>query len=227
MTDGIRARVLVVAPSYTGDFCAHFVWSMMQSQMLCLAHGILLEFEWIQNQSLIDCARDQLLARFLERPEFSHVLFIDADLGWQPDAIHRMVERRLDVIGGVYPPKLDGATWPYVAKAGYLIDGVREVERLPGGFMLLTRRAVEALAANAPKYNIKVEGNITPVPRIFEVIIENGGLLSEDYRVSDKLRALGFQIFAECDLTFTHAGRYTWKGNLLQHMDEQEAKRAS
>lgn len=211
-----RASVLIASPLYTGETCAQFTWSLLGSQVKCLKHGILLDFDWI-SASLIDVARDDLVDRFLRREELTHLMFVDGDLGWSPDAIGRMVLREADVIGGVYPYKADKEGYPYQAAAGPHVDRVREVRRLPGGFLLLSRKAVEALAAGADRYRVIDGDKEHTVARVFDIPIIEGSIVSEDYRLCDKLRELGFRIWCEMDINFTHRGPRTWQGNLFAH----------
>jgi len=204
-------HVMVATPSYSGDVCMDFTWSLLQSQMLCLGHKILLDLEWVQNLSIVEAARNYLLYVFLKKTKYTHIMFIDGDLGWQPDAIHRMVERQKYVIGGVYPRKNDKAEYPYVP----LQDHTDVALRLPTGFMLCARTAIEAVCEDAPRFKMPYDGEIHEVPRIFEFKIDGErNLVSEDYVFSDKLRDEGFRLFVEPNINFVHSGRNGWRGNL-------------
>lgn len=215
---------MVGTPLYTGDVCADFVYSILASQLLCLGRDILLEFEWVQNLSLVQCARNYLVLRFLENAEYTHLLWIDSDLGWQPDAIHRMVERGKDVIGGVYPRKADKAAYPYVPLDSKVEDGLEKAKRLPTGFLLTSRKAVEEVAADMPTFKMPYNGKTHDVPHVFEIKIdEDKNMVSEDYVFSDLLRAKGYDLWVERDIVFTHAGRNAWKGNLARDKAEGDS----
>src|ERR1700722_1149259 len=101
----IRARIMVATPTYTGAIAFECASSMQIATVLCLARGVLLNWVLVNGMSLIQCARDWLTAEFLERPEFTHLLWLDDDVGFDPDAIVKLIDSDVDAVGGVYPVK--------------------------------------------------------------------------------------------------------------------------
>lgn len=223
----LKAKVMLASPLFSGDVCGQFVYSALGSQLLCLGRGILLEFKWIQNLSLVQCARNYLLKVFLEG-DYTHLLYVDADLGWSCNAIHRMVERNVDVIGGVYPRKNNGEfPMPYVQMGGCKEQtGLLEVFRLPTGFLLLSRKAVEKAVEGKPVYTMEVEGFKRQVAHVFDIKYDydKKDIISEDYAFCDELRELGFKLYCELDINFSHSGRGVWTGNLLKRLTEVKSK---
>src|SRR6202011_3008785 len=55
--------------------------------------------------ALITRARANLVTLFLNDPSATHLLFVDADIGFVPDQVFRLIESGADVIAGVYPIK--------------------------------------------------------------------------------------------------------------------------
>jgi hypothetical protein len=53
--------------------------------------------------ALISQARNAFATRVLENPSITHLLFIDADVGFGPEAIRRMIDFDHDVVGCFYP----------------------------------------------------------------------------------------------------------------------------
>lgn len=222
LPEGITAKVMIGSPLYSGDVAAEYVYSIMQSQMICLGKGILLEFQYIRNLSLIQCARNYLLHQFLEDKSFTHIMWIDGDLGWTPDAIARMVARKVDVIGGIYPRKADDISYPYEQGNTHPPrDGLVTAKRLPGGFILMSRECCQDLASQAKWYRMSLDAKDTKVPDVFALVIDKDGeMVSEDYILSDKLRALGYPLYVETDISFVHVGRRAWNGNLAGHLEQ-------
>ncbi len=58
-------------------------------------------------------ARNSVLTVFLDEPLLTHLLFIDADTGFEPAQIKRMLDFEEDVVAGVYPIK--NFDWPRIA----------------------------------------------------------------------------------------------------------------
>ena len=55
--------------------------------------------------ALITRARANLVTLFLDDPTATHLLFADADIGFTPDQVFRLINSGADVVAGVYPIK--------------------------------------------------------------------------------------------------------------------------
>src|SRR6202034_4646602 len=51
--------------------------------------------------ALVTRARQTIVSHFLENPSATHLLFIDADIGFEPDQVLRLLESGADVRGRV------------------------------------------------------------------------------------------------------------------------------
>jgi hypothetical protein len=76
----------------------------MQLVALAATKKIELQFATIGNESLITRARNTLVQLFMDG-DYTHLLFIDADLAFNPEAVIRMLEYDKDVVTGIYPRK--------------------------------------------------------------------------------------------------------------------------
>lgn len=66
----------------------------------------------IGNESLITRARNQIVYNFMEAKHLTHLMFIDADISFDPIDVFRLVLRKKDVIAAAYP--LKGIQWDKV-----------------------------------------------------------------------------------------------------------------
>lgn len=64
--------------------------------------------------SLISRARNQIAAKFLSNEEFTHLMFIDCDLGFSGDDIIKLLWHNKDVMTAAYPIK--NINWDHVAE---------------------------------------------------------------------------------------------------------------
>src|SRR5437016_1901789 len=99
-----RAKLLIATPCYGGLVTDHFLMSLLKLTRVLAARGIDFDFRTVSD-SLITRARNHMASEFLHDESFSHLLFIDADLGFDPEAVPRYLGFAKDLVCGVYPLK--------------------------------------------------------------------------------------------------------------------------
>jgi hypothetical protein len=97
--------VCILTPCYGGVACIEYVTSLMNTMNVCQALGINLKIEFCRNDSLVSRARNNLVAKALNDPKVTHVMFIDNDIVWQPESIIKLLVADKALIGGIYPLK--------------------------------------------------------------------------------------------------------------------------
>lgn len=103
--DELRKRSLFVAtPMYGGGCHGMYLKSCLDLQGLCTQYGINVKFSFIFNESLITRARNYLCDEFL-RSGMTHMMFIDADIHYDPRDVIALLAMDKDVVGGPYPKK--------------------------------------------------------------------------------------------------------------------------
>lgn len=104
-TDELRKKRLFVAtPCYGGQCLGLYAKACLDLQAVCMQYGIECRFSFIFNESLITRARNYLVDEFL-RSGCTHLLFIDADINFNPQDILALLALDRDIIGGPYPKK--------------------------------------------------------------------------------------------------------------------------
>ena len=196
-------RLLICSPSFSGDFCAPYVESLVGTIKDCQQHGILTAYKSLNGIHWIDIARDILCHIFL-KSDCTHMLQIDSDLGWQPDAARLMLAANKPVIGGVYPIRADVPTFP-IKRLGDTITG------LPGGFLMVRRDVIERLSGETYKVNTLQFGPLE-VSAIFTREFGNGGYVGEDYAFCNRAMAAGYELSVCPGIKFSHTGPKTWRG---------------
>jgi hypothetical protein len=166
-----ETRILIATPCYGGLVTDYYLMSLLNLTRLLDARAIPFDFRTVSS-SLITLARNNFASAVLQDPGFSHLLFIDADLGFDPNALLRYLAFDKDVACGVYPLKrLDTATLrastaandAVAEAASYLysstisfradnqpVDGFLRAEYGATGFMLINRRVFEKMAQAYP-----------------------------------------------------------------------------
>lgn len=91
-TPGIGA---VVQQRYMQSICV-----VLQS---CQASGIGYSLELITHDPILSRAYNTLVAKFMDRPTATHLLFASSNIGFSPEALQRLFQANKDIAAGVYP----------------------------------------------------------------------------------------------------------------------------
>jgi hypothetical protein len=111
-------HIMVGTPCYGGQLSAAYMLSMLTLQRACLERGIKIQFNIRSGEALITRARADLVGEFL-LSEATHLLFIDADIGFAPDQVFRLLAFDTEMTAAAYPLKqIDWDKVRRVAEAG-------------------------------------------------------------------------------------------------------------
>ena len=99
-------KIFIGTPCYGGMITADYFKSVLQLTALAASKKIEIQFGTIGNESLVTRARNTLVQLFMDEEKYTHLLFIDADLSFDPQSVFRMLDLDEDVVTGVYPRKV-------------------------------------------------------------------------------------------------------------------------
>jgi len=184
---------------------------------------------------LIHQARNYLTSVFLTT-EYTHLLFIDADVQFEPEAVLRMLVADKDVVCTPYRVKNPDINKPaYTVKfpdpkvVPILPGGLVEIEAGPTGLMLIHRRVFEKIIKNSPHLKIKNEVNQGLVSteashkfyyNFFDFAFEDGYTLGEDVSFCNLARKQGLKLYANIESPTAHHGSFAWKGTFGESMKD-------
>ena len=124
----MQNKIFIGTPCYGGMITADYFKSVLQLTALAATKKIELQFGTIANESLVTRARNTLVQLFMDEPQYTHLLFIDADIAFNPEAVFRMLDLDEDVVTGVYPQKT--IDWTRVKKKTQQNPNISESELL-------------------------------------------------------------------------------------------------
>lgn len=179
-------NIFFATPCYGGMVTDQFFLSMFKISQVLSQNGIPFRLTTLRNESLITRARNILTAMFLEDKSATHLMFIDADIEFEPDSIIRMLAMDKDVIAAAYPKKT--INWDNVKRASdsgvtnlasygadYAINlkvqegnkvrthmGAIEVLDASTGFFIVKREVIEKMVAAYPELHYKNDSSIDP-----------------------------------------------------------------
>lgn len=231
-------RLFIATPCYM-QVSPRYTLSAIRTAETLRGYGI--PYTWtIGHDADISRRRNVEIARFMAaQPECSHLMMIDADLGWQPESVIRLLASKHEVCCGVYPRKddpLKKMRFPfnpiYLDEQGTVEcctrTGFISIGDAPAGFLLIARTAVEKLIAAYPEQKGTLAEELRYGPEenfsydLFVRGMFQGQYITEDYGFSRLWRAIGGKIWADPEAVFQHEGMHCWEGSLESVMVREE-----
>ena len=210
-------KVHIAMPCYGGmltesTFMSFIKWANTARQL-----GIDWTLETMVNESLISRARNTLTAKFLEQEGSTHLFFVDADIGWEPWHLLVLINRDVDVIGGLYPMKTMPIKWVVNGFDGAEEgpDGFQEVSKAGTGFLLMKRHVFEKLKAHPAVKQYKNDIGLDPkydahLKTYFDTAVRQNRYYSEDWTFCENWRDLGGKIYVDKRVLLRHSGSYVF-----------------
>lgn len=100
-----KTHVHYATPCYGGNISEPFFRSWSRAHMIYTKHDIPYSLTTAANESLITRARCHMVAYFMANPKATHLMFIDADINFDPVDVLHMIQHDKDIIVGAYPKK--------------------------------------------------------------------------------------------------------------------------
>ena len=236
-------HLFVATPCYGGLVTQRYMQSICGLLDAGRQSDLTVSVELLGYDSLITRGRNTLVTTFLDTPGATHLMFIDADIGFTTDQVARLLALDELVAAGAYPLKIlhyDQAVGDRI-RAGEAFqtaqlhyvgtpcegeqreerDGFVTAEFAGTGFMLIKREALEQMIAAYPQTRFTASHNrATPNPSpnqyaLFDCIIEpdTGHYLSEDYTFCKRWRSLGGKVWLDTKSSLIHIGPHEFVGD--------------
>ena len=192
-----KPHIFVATPMYGGMCTGFYAQSMLQLATICRNADMDVSFSFMFNESLIQRARNAMAHGFMLKKECTHMMFVDADIRFNPQDIVSMVHADKDIICGIYPKKeinWAGVDWAvkqgvpphelprytgslvvnlvdYQGAVTVPVDQPIRIWNGGTGFMLIKRKVFEKLQKKVNSYRNDVGdigGTIKPQDLIYE-----------------------------------------------------------
>lgn len=197
-------RVFIGIPAYDAKVGVATVQALLSETAILDGLGHECGVGFVGGCSLITHARNDLARGFLASG-FDKLAMIDADVSWEPGSLVRLLHHNVDLVGGAYPYKREPESYPVTwLPSRERVDGMIEVEALPGGFMVITRAALERVVEAFPDRRYRHGDD--QFYAFFDAPFREGRLFGEDNAFCDLWRKTGGKVWLDPDLTLTHTG---------------------
>ncbi len=234
----MNLHLVIGTPMYGGMCTSEYTQSLLNLSESANKSDVKLTTIFLGNESLIQRGRNTIAHHFMNLPDATHLLFIDADLKFRTEDIVRMIQADKSFIVG--PVALKGYNWEEIRQAA--VNGEDEINRTGGVFNINKLPGVDMVDENEP-FEIEHGGNAFMMLRrdVFETlkphtpIYTNGGrslpdnveiydyfrveinkdtnhLLSEDYFLCHSYRQLGGKVWCAPWVETGHFGSHLFNG---------------
>jgi hypothetical protein len=239
-----QVNLVVATPCFGGQISVAYAASVLKLEKRVRGYsGFTLKVLFKDGDALITRARASLVSQFLDDPTATHLLFVDADIGFEPEQVLRLIECGAEVCAAVYPIKL--IDWdkvrktietarpnPSAAALKYVFEvddpdaviekaGFVKVRYAGTGFFMIRRDAVERMCARYPQLQYKRDHSIDAGTAsdnrfaLFECMIgDDGTYLSEDFAFCKRWTDMGGEIWADLNSKLNHIGPMAFRGDL-------------
>jgi hypothetical protein len=237
-------NLVIATPCFGGQISVLYAGSIFKLQMQLRNYkDVTLKLLFKDGDALITRARASLISQFLDDPAATHLLFVDADIGFEPEQVLRLLQCGAEMCAAVYPIKR--IDWPRVkstieaarpnpaaAALKYVFElddadavtargGFIKVRYAGTGFLMIRRAALERMCAHYPQLRYQRDHSLDAAApsanrfALFECMIgEDGTYLSEDFAFCKRWTDMGGEIWADLASKLVHVGPMAFSGDL-------------
>lgn len=250
---GPPLHAYICTPAYNGQVDDAFAQSLAEAAFCSPMYNIQITAGIIGNVGFIELARNIFVKKFLEEhTDCTHLFFIDGDLQFESRAFVGLIRSGLPICAGIYRRRQAHEDYPFKPAENpdggglWFVNDWLQCERVPTGFLCISRKVLEEMAAEAPV--LEVADQPGGVPWLFDLkkepvtsdthaiaktygeardLIKKGEkvaggfrLIGEDYTFCDKYVAkYGHPVPVWSNFDFKHHG---FQGNFWNYLNRMK-----
>lgn len=232
-------KLFVGTPMYGSKCQGAYLRSILSLLYLCNALNVPVGVSTISNESLVQRSRNYIVDEFL-RSDFTHLMFIDTDIVFNPEYVIAMLVLDQEVVGVPYSSKT--IHWETIVKAVhqnvssdqlcrvagnlsfekhplYLEKNLVEVDTLMMGFTMIKRQVLDKLRVAYPEHYYRPDHIGTPhfdgirnIQMFFSVEVDESSqtLLTEYEFFCQKWKAIGGKMYSCPWMVLSHIGLHSF-----------------
>lgn len=214
--------VFIALPAYDFKVSLKLAVSLARFAQAAPQHGITIQIGSICGCSVVSRARN-LLAQDMLDSDCTDLMFIDADINFEPEDILRLLAWTTDpkkgIVAGV--PRTRSVAKTYITTLDYDENneltmngmGLVRAQRVATAFMMVRRDVFETLDAAHPEWRYYDERTKRTVPCMFDFMKTDEGYIGEDYLFCDRAREHGFEVWIDPTIKLGHMGVQEYEGH--------------
>lgn len=223
------ANVFVFCPAFGRQITSTTFEATHQLMSAFMSKGIhagISTFSWPDIAEI----RNMVLAFWYDAmPESTHLLFVDADMGFAPEMVLDMMQFSEPMVGAAYPKRTYPIEWAGSGiEAPESRQGFIEVEGLGMGCFLIRRDAITTMIEKFPELVFDYM-TLTDLAKMgakrtfgfFDPIRGPNGKVSEDISFCRRYRETGGKVWASVAHSVTHVGPWGFTACLADERKEK------
>lgn len=224
-------KVFICVPAFGGINTAPTTESLVSLTRVLAERGLFYGFAQRSHPDIADL-RSGLLSIWFDKTPASHILFIDADMQFEPELVLDMLAFDRPFVGTLYPKRTLPISWVGSGLEGeqFVENGFLKVEGIGFGVTLIRRDCVQAIIDHGLcEIDEVMESNVIArflkeigcprMIRAFDTVILPGRRLSEDFSFCHRHREAGGEVWAAIHHKVTHVGNYGFAGRFADNID--------
>ena len=243
VTHQTHQKIYIFTPCYDAMMTMQYTISLLNLIYYLNSNNIDFLIDFLGNESLITRARNKALGKFLQT-DCTHLLFIDSDIEFKPEALMELLAFNKDVTCCAYSKK--GFNWNRLVYS--LSNEINSKELIESrgldfnynlfydennriikngdfvklnhgatGFMLIKREIIKKLIKKHKELEIlsdELSLNDNITYGLFCTMIKNKKYLSEDYSFCERVNNIGGEVWLNIKNNLNHIGKYSFNSDI-------------
>jgi hypothetical protein len=236
-----KPSILICVPAYGQSVTAQTMESLYTLAQFLAFNNVRNQLSWYSAADIVEVRNLFLTTWYDTQPQFSHLLFVDADMGFEPHLIRDMVKFDKPLTGTFYARRqmtasVVGAALHADHSLKDVRDGFLPASYVGGGVMLIQRKMIKEMLEKMPEISdalpsVLAQATTAPLKRLiraFDCILKGDRRLSEDVSFCARWREVcGGEIWANVNHKISHVGPFDFHmryGGVLEAKASEAAK---
>lgn len=221
-------NLMLATPSSSDQYCGDYVESLVQTKAEIEHFGG--KFAWQKYPGCSDLchARNKLLGNFVREKQYTHLLKVDDDMGWQASDVIRLLLLNKEFVSGVGPKKKYPTEWCCSNRSDdagiqtmpkfYMENDtfLSELNYVGAGFVLLSQEcATKMTDAYQDLMYVDFNDKLPEVGLYDPVYLINGDYREryfDDFAFCYRWRKIGGKVLVVPDIHLRHNGNHRFEG---------------
>ncbi len=210
-----RCSVMIATPCSGGELVDRYLQSYRHTIQTCVEFNISQDLWTTGKESDVARARNIALKSFLNSSA-THLLFIDADMGWDAEAVLQLLASGKDLVAAAGPRKQHPISFCTLLKGPPVLTcpetGLIEAEYVGTGFMMISRACAQKMWDAYEDLAYLDGDNNAEFRAVFSTSIWEKRYWSEDYTFCRRWREIGGQVWIDPRCRLEHVGNFIYAG---------------